>query len=373
VYGQTVVPAGLGGVVGIAAGALHNLALKSDGTVVAWGSNNTGQTAVPSGLTEVRAVAAGTGHSLALKNDGTVVAWGRNEYGQATVPAGLSGVLAIAAGPSNSLALKADGTLVAWGSNSSGQSRAPAGLSGMLAIAAASEFSLALADRTKVPPPSLACPAPKTIKNANLGAIGPLTYSATPVGISLAQLQTVGGTAAAVCGIASLVYSDTQSGTGSNTVVTRTFRVADYCGKSAACQQAITFANNPPPQVDLAISRLTYSASTDNRAGFNLPVTRWYVTPSAFVVNIGAAVASKVTVTFQSDGGGGVTFSDEFTLAPGQGLWISPRADPFTGRPATIDVWPGDYVLRATVDLHNRISETNEANNVVELAIHLPR
>jgi hypothetical protein len=51
----------------------------------------------------VTAIAAGTNHSLALKSDGTVVAWGDNDSGQATVPAGLSGVVAIAAGYEHSL------------------------------------------------------------------------------------------------------------------------------------------------------------------------------------------------------------------------------------------------------------------------------
>ncbi len=32
------------------------------------------------------------GHSVALKSDGTVLAWGYNFYGQASVPTGLSNV-----------------------------------------------------------------------------------------------------------------------------------------------------------------------------------------------------------------------------------------------------------------------------------------
>ena len=75
-------PAGLTGVIAIAAGYAHSLALKSDGTVVAWGSNDYGQSNVPAGLTGVTAIAGGYGHSLALKSDGTVVAWGDNHYGQ---------------------------------------------------------------------------------------------------------------------------------------------------------------------------------------------------------------------------------------------------------------------------------------------------
>ena len=45
--------------------------------VVAWGYNP----AVPPGLTNVAAVAGGGAHSLALKADGTVVAWGDNDFG----------------------------------------------------------------------------------------------------------------------------------------------------------------------------------------------------------------------------------------------------------------------------------------------------
>ena len=73
--------------VAIAGGGDHSLALKSDGTVWAWGWNGYGQlgdgsttnrlTPVPvSGLTGVVAIAGGDYHSLALKSDGTVWAWG---------------------------------------------------------------------------------------------------------------------------------------------------------------------------------------------------------------------------------------------------------------------------------------------------------
>ena len=59
-------------------------------------------------LSNVVAIAAGFTHSLALKNDGTVVAWGTNVDGEATVPAGVSNVVAISAGFYQSLAITAD-------------------------------------------------------------------------------------------------------------------------------------------------------------------------------------------------------------------------------------------------------------------------
>jgi alpha-tubulin suppressor-like RCC1 family protein len=129
-------------VVAIAAGGSHNLALKSDGAVVAWGDNSTGQSTVPGGLNAVVAIAAGGNHSLALKSDGTVVGWGGNSLHQTNVPVGLNGVVAIAAGGDQSLALKSDGTVASWGYL--GQSWVPAGLSGVVAIAAGGSHSLAL-------------------------------------------------------------------------------------------------------------------------------------------------------------------------------------------------------------------------------------
>jgi plastocyanin len=148
-YGQTTVPAGLNDAVAVAAGGYHSLALKSDGTVVAWGDNTYGASSVPTGLNNVVGIAAGSEHSLALKSDGTVVAWGNDANGQTDVPAGLNDAVAIAAGTYHSLAVKRDGTVVAWGCSGFGippygECNVPAGLSDVVAVAAGSRFSLAL-------------------------------------------------------------------------------------------------------------------------------------------------------------------------------------------------------------------------------------
>ena len=151
-YGQSLVPAGLSNVTAIAAGLDHSLALRDDGTVVAWGAGSTntgaephyGQALVPAGLSNVVAIAAGAYHSLALKSDGTVVAWGYNSYGQTSVPDGLINAVAVAAGAYHSLALKSDGTVVAWGDNEFGQTNVPAGLTNVAAVAGGYGHSLAL-------------------------------------------------------------------------------------------------------------------------------------------------------------------------------------------------------------------------------------
>ncbi len=122
---------------------------------------------MPWGLVDVVGIAAGEWHSLALRHDGTVIAWGNNAYGQTNVPPGLTNVVAIAAGYYHNLALKADGTVVAWGAGTSiangweigsiewGQSLVPAGFRNVTAVAGGSTFSLALVgDR----PPVLSAP-----------------------------------------------------------------------------------------------------------------------------------------------------------------------------------------------------------------------
>jgi hypothetical protein len=162
----------------------HSLALKNDGTVWAWGYNDTGQLGDLSfvdryapvqvrdhtnTLGGVRAVSAGAFHSLALKHDGTVWAWGYNSSGALGDGGGgggrkvpfpvqaqnLTGATAVAAGFEHSLALKNDGTVWAWGMNEWGQlgdgttsyRYTPVqvqDLSGITAIAAGSGYSLAV-------------------------------------------------------------------------------------------------------------------------------------------------------------------------------------------------------------------------------------
>jgi tripartite motif-containing protein 71 len=78
-------------------------------SVWTWGNNDVGQlgsgnyanSPIPvqvSGLGNVIAIAGGSSHTIALKSDGTVTAWGYNGFGQCNVPPGLSGVIAIAGG-----------------------------------------------------------------------------------------------------------------------------------------------------------------------------------------------------------------------------------------------------------------------------------
>jgi len=128
----------------IVAGGNHSLALRSDGTVWAWGLNETGQlgdgsttnratpVAVKLDATIIIRIAGGGEYSMALTSDKIVLAWGDNISGQlgdgtvdnhitASLVPGLSSIDDIAAGFRHSLALKGDSSVAAWGTNYSGE------------------------------------------------------------------------------------------------------------------------------------------------------------------------------------------------------------------------------------------------------------
>lgn len=140
----------LSGVRAVSGGDMNGYALRTDGTVWAWGNNGTGQlgngwttyggdfgggSVVPVpvlGLTDVTAIAGGVWGAYALRADGTVWAWGSGSMGRlgngqtgvAVVPVpvtGLTDVIAISSNSVNGYALRQDGTVLAWGYNGAGQ------------------------------------------------------------------------------------------------------------------------------------------------------------------------------------------------------------------------------------------------------------
>jgi len=126
----------------IATGQHHTLALKTDGTVLAWGDNKYGQIGlnldVPNGLVPssilvdetLEEVHAGWTHSAALTNNGEIYIWGRNAYGQLGSQKGDTGkpeklaqlkdIQQLSLGSEHNLALSKDGKLFCWGWNEHG-------------------------------------------------------------------------------------------------------------------------------------------------------------------------------------------------------------------------------------------------------------
>jgi alpha-tubulin suppressor-like RCC1 family protein len=165
----------LNSVKAIMGGEVHNVALKTDGTVWAWGNNmfsqlgngSTNESHTPvqvSGLNSVIALGGRGYHTLAIEADGSVWGWGWNSTGElgngttnaTTVPVqvvGLTNPAAVSGGYHFSIALMPDGTVFQWGHGRAiGSSYTPVqtpGLSNVIAISAGWDHALALrSDKT---------------------------------------------------------------------------------------------------------------------------------------------------------------------------------------------------------------------------------
>lgn len=132
-------------IVDIAAGYNHSFFTKTDGTIWAYGSNDSGQLGVGDfttsvlltarqvkNITDSQEIDAGVDHSIFLRSDGTVWGSGKNTLGQlgetveefTNVPiqiVGIETVSRIAAGGYHNLFLKTDGSVWGCGSNDNSQ------------------------------------------------------------------------------------------------------------------------------------------------------------------------------------------------------------------------------------------------------------
>jgi alpha-tubulin suppressor-like RCC1 family protein len=133
------------GVIAIAAGGEHALALRSDGSVVAWGSNRNGKlgdgtttdhltpVAVAGGLRFRQVSASGNGdHTCGLVTDNRVYCWGLNSTGalgdgtttRRLTPVAVAGgrfYSQLSAGASHTCGKTAGGVAYCWGDNLYGQ------------------------------------------------------------------------------------------------------------------------------------------------------------------------------------------------------------------------------------------------------------
>lgn len=129
----------------IAAGGDHNVGIRADGTLWAWGSNAYGQLGLGDTTDRHRPVQVGahddwvavdSAHSglfsIAMRSNGTIWTWGRNDSGQlgmgdtidraTPTQVGVNNNWAgIACGANFAMALRSNGTLWSWGANSDSQ------------------------------------------------------------------------------------------------------------------------------------------------------------------------------------------------------------------------------------------------------------
>ena len=105
----------------ISGGGFHAIALKANGTPVAWGYNTNGQATIPSGLSDIKSVAGGKYWSAVLKNNCTVKIWGTEvagDYPIVAIPANENkNLIQITIGDNHAAVLSADGKVFAWGND----------------------------------------------------------------------------------------------------------------------------------------------------------------------------------------------------------------------------------------------------------------
>ena len=119
----------------------NTVGLRSDGTVVAAGSNEDGECDV-SDWRDIIAVSTGNGCIFGLKANGTVIAVGNNLDEQCEV-SNWTNIVAVSAGQWHTVGLRADGTVVAVGSTIDGQCSV-SGWRDIVAVSAGSDFTAGL-------------------------------------------------------------------------------------------------------------------------------------------------------------------------------------------------------------------------------------
>lgn len=177
------VPLPNSGFVGIAAGGGHCLAMRSDGSLEAWGDNGEGQCDVPLPNSGYVAIAGGNFHSLGLRSDGSIAGWGADFYGQRTPPTPNAGFIGIEAGTIHSLGLRSNGSITAWGWYGYHETEVPAPNANFVASDGGSYMSLGLKSDGTVVPWGLPVGCDGTVPAPNADFVAVATGSSHNLGV----------------------------------------------------------------------------------------------------------------------------------------------------------------------------------------------
>ena len=328
--------------------SLFAVALKTDGTLWAWGNNGNGQ--LGDGTTNARnrpaqtgtdtnwaAISAGSSHVLALKKDGTLWAWGlntNNQLGDGTTTQRSSPVqigtatdwISISASTLGSAGIRSDGSLWVWGYNGNGQigdgtftnQSVPTRLGtaniwhSLPVMGNATQLLALTSDATLwscgasyigqigFAGRNLWVPAPSVPQYSPIQSIAFTAPSSLSVGSSI----TLGATAASALPVSYIVSGPaTLSGsqltiTGSGPVVVTAYQPGDSWWQSS--DVAAAYINVSPPSV----STLAATAVSINSVTLNgLVNPNGFITSAKFDYGTTNAYGSSITVALNPDDG----------------------------------------------------------------------
>ena len=126
---RTPTPVPVGSFVSVSAGGLDSCGVKTNGSIVCWGSNEdldgnvVGQSTAPAG--SFTFASSGPLHSCGVKTNNSIVCWGSNEDGEATPSEG--SFVSVSTAVSHSCGVNMDGSVACWGLGKVGQSTPPTG------------------------------------------------------------------------------------------------------------------------------------------------------------------------------------------------------------------------------------------------------
>ncbi|MBA3807929.1 MAG: IPT/TIG domain-containing protein [Solirubrobacterales bacterium] len=344
----------LTGVSSISAGGAFSLALLAKGTIMGWGSDRNGVLSNASveetsnvpvavgGLSGVVGVATGSDHALALLANGTVMAWGQDSFGELgigviktreetpTAVTGLSGVGAIAAGGHDSVALLASGSAMSWGSNEWGSlgdgvsgspSDVPVPVSGLSRIAGVSVGTAHVLAYGE-PIPAVTSVSPKlgshaggttvTITGSNLSGATGVKFGANPAASFTAEsASSLTAVAPAGTGMVDVTVS-TEAGTSPPVSADRfTYQNAPTVSKlslksgPAAGDSAVTITGTE----FVAVSGVWFGSTAATQYTVNSPTSITVIAPSSSAGTVDVTVANTA-------GPSAATSKDHFKYTP---------------------------------------------------------
>ncbi|MFH1018583.1 MAG: IPT/TIG domain-containing protein [Pseudomonadota bacterium] len=325
------------------------VSIENCSTAVTWGRNLSGQLGtnvtlpyvttprdVPN-LTNVTEIAGGTGSlSVVRKTDGTVWAWGTNDSGQLGdgsvgtrgLPQpvlNLSGISDVAAGSSFAIALKTDGTVWAWGLGTSNQMGDTTATSKVMPVRVSSLSGITKINTTQGSAHSLAIAGDLTAWAWGLntsGELGDNTKTARTVPIHVLAGANQSLTVSSVSGNATTVTVTTTA--NHNLATADQVVMTGWTGGTGVWNgtYAITVTG---------LTTFTYAATGNGTAvGGTASANTWAITP----LTVSTVTGNGTTVTVTTTGNHGLTTGDQVVMTGwtgGTGTWTGTYSITVTG------------------------------------------